>query len=351
MATWWERERGADADPDAEVSRRATRAIALEIAAMSAAMVISGAVLLLAVLWADAKRHGRRDPVTGALLVHLDFSDATGLTAVGTIGVVALAGIGTLVLARRAIRPLEESMRRQRTFVSDASHELRTPLAVASARSQQLVIMARGDAKVARVAEELHEDIKVMTDIVNDMLASVTGAGPGAAATLGPLLDQVVADMSLVASARGIRLEVTGGTGVSAPRPVALPEGELRRVLTSVIDNAIGYSPSDGVIGVNVRDTPGVVEVRVSDHGPGITGIEPARIFERFAHGAQPTTGDTTRTSHGIGLALVHDVLASRGGSIAIEHTGPDGTTFLLRLPHSAGGPGTAEEAVTPDGH
>ena len=75
-------------------------------------------------------------------------------------------------------------------------------------------------------------------------------------------------------------------------------------ILMSVINTAIGYSPAGSVVRVEVREGDQDVEVRVIDHGPGVTGIAPERVFERFAHGAAAPSGGSTRTSHGIGLAL-----------------------------------------------
>lgn len=353
MARWWVLSGGrpgSPPDPDRQVSRRTVRDIAVETAVLSAAMVIAGAILLFIGLWVDASRHNRRDPHTGALLVRLDPDDVTGLVIVVTIGVVFLAGLGTLLLARRAIRPLEESMRRQRSFVADASHELRTPLAVASARSQQLALMARGDPGVEAVARDLHSDIDIMATVVNDMLASLTeDHGSPGQADLALVLDQVAANMGIIAQDRSIRVVVSGsGAGGYV---VGLPEGELRRALTAVVDNAVGYSPTGGTVAIRVSGSGRSWEVRVSDQGPGISGIEPDRVFERFAHGAQPPSGGTTRSSHGIGLALVHDLLVRRGGSIGVEATGPAGTTFLLRFPGTGDRGRAHDDAERHDGH
>ena len=350
--TWWLMTRrrctrtgptGNSADPDREVFARAARDIAMEIAVLCAGMVIAGAAVLFGALWMEATRHNRRDPRSGALLVRLDPDDVTGLVLVVTIGVLVVAGVGTLAFVRRAIRPLEESMRRQRTFVADASHELRTPLAVASARSQQLALMARGDDDLEVVARSLHSDIGVMTGIVNDMLASL-GPEPTTPtdADLGAVLTRVVADMEVLARERAVGIGLDAGA--AAGRRVGLPESELRRALTAVVDNAVGFSPRGGTVRVLVEEVGSTSEVRVSDDGPGITGIAPARVFERFAHGTPPSADDPTRTSHGIGLALAHDLVTSRGGTITVESTGPAGTTILLRLPGTTHGPSTGQE-------
>ncbi len=341
MAQWWRpwAEDGPDArDPDRAVFRRATRDIALEIAGLSAVMVIGGALLLFVGLWIDALRHGgSRDPETGFLLIHLDPGDAAELALVVTVGVVALAGLATTALVRRAVHPLEESMRRQRAFVGDASHELRTPLAVMSARAQQLAIMVEGDDRLAPVAAELRADVTAMAGIVDDMLASVSdGGASGEAAPLRASVDQVIADLAVLAAERDVRLVGPAPDTASSRIEVALPAVQLRRALAAVVDNAIGHTPPGDDVEIRIRVEGRAAEVRVLDHGPGIAGIAPERVFERFAHGTPPASGDPTRSSHGIGLALAHDVVTRHGGSIDVERTGPEGTVFRLRLPVAA---------------
>ncbi len=80
------------------------------------------------------------------------------------------------------------------------------------------------------------------------------------------------------------------------------------------------------------------VTIRVADNGPGVVGIEPARVFDRFAHGTpvDATTMTTTRTGYGIGLALVRDIALRAGGDAVVEHTDSSGTVFALHLPIAA---------------
>lgn len=324
-----------EADPDRAVTRHASRAIARDIAVLSAVMVLAGAALFVIGLWVEAHRSRRGLPHGDIFEVHVDMSDATGLIVVVAVGVVIIAGLGTLLIARRAMRPLEESMRRQRSFVSDASHELRTPLAVASARAQQLERLARGDEKVRTVACKLRSDITAMSDIVDDMLASVGGEiRDPSLSQWRPVVLSAAEDMELVASRRGVHVlvdvpETSGGT-------TPMPAGELRRVLGALIDNAVGYTRAGGTVHVTATEGHRDLLIRVRDEGEGISGIAPERVFDRFAHGAPPESGDESRSSHGIGLALVHDLVTRRGGTVRVESTGPRGTIFLVVLPAQA---------------
>jgi signal transduction histidine kinase len=76
--------------------------------------------------------------------------------------------------------------------------------------------------------------------------------------------------------------------------------------------------------------------VRVTDAGPGIAAQDLPHVFERFyradrSRATDPSTG--RRAGSGLGLTIARELLAANGGSIAVERTGPDGTTFVLMVP------------------
>lgn len=327
-----------DLTPDAPGYRRSTRAIGWQVAAVCAGLVLVGAVLALAyVFWQTrpAERNGPPDP--GSVRVFLDPADLAVAGVVVGIGAVACAGAAAWLIARRAVRPLEEAARIQRRFVADASHELRTPLAVLNARLQQLAVLPAGDAQGQEVLRALRDDARIMSAIVDDMLATATGTPvTSGVAALSEVMTGAVADMALLAQQRGVEVVAHPLT-----EHLALPAAELRRCLVALIDNAIDHSPSGGIVTVTAARDGSVVRITVTDVGAGIVGIDPARVFDRFAHGASPPTGPDdgygaaggSRTRFGIGLALVKELAERHGGAVRIAETGPGGTAFELALP------------------
>ena len=110
---------------------------------------------------------------------------------------------------------------------------------------------------------------------------------------------------------------------------VPVPPVTLVRALVALLDNAVAHSPAGGSIELSARRLASGVEIRVADHGAGISGIDPAEVFERFAR-----TPDSGRgRGFGIGLSLVRDIAQRAGGSVVVESTSPGGTVFLLTLP------------------
>ena len=309
---------GARDGADRDIIRRSARRVALQVAALCASMVVTGAALFFLALW--LKAGDAPDPSEPNVTVSVDVVDFSIAGLVLGIAAVVLAGAAGFLFARRANQPVEEALERQHNFIADASHELRTPLSVMHLRVQKLEMLTRGDERVRPVVVELRRDTRRMVDIVDDLLSLATAtADADATANLAD---------ALVALETGA--DVVVHNAVAKDAHVRLAPVALERCLTALVTNAKNYARS--TVQVNARAVGDSVVVRVSDDGPGIQGIEPQRIFDRFAHG----TGGAGQ-SHGIGLALVRDSVTRAGGRVAVEHTGPGGTTIAMTMLRAEG--------------
>jgi signal transduction histidine kinase len=77
------------------------------------------------------------------------------------------------------------------------------------------------------------------------------------------------------------------------------------------------------------------VVIRITDAGPGIDEADVAHVFERFYRADRSRSSGAGQGGSGIGLTIARELLAANGGSIQVERTGPDGTTFAIGLPAS----------------
>jgi signal transduction histidine kinase len=113
---------------------------------------------------------------------------------------------------------------------------------------------------------------------------------------------------------------------------------QLGRAVRNVVTNAIQHSPVGGTVRVSLWATPTEVEVRVTDQGPGIVPDDLPHVFERFyrADRARGAGAGVRRSGSGIGLTIARELLVANHGRIAVERTGPEGTTFLIGLPRVA---------------
>ena len=124
------------------------------------------------------------------------------------------------------------------------------------------------------------------------------------------------------ADRQGVRVDV-----VPVAVRAAIADVALDRCLVALVNNAISHAPENSRVEVVASSSGQRVQIRVTDRGAGIRGIDPQHVFDRFASGRGGRA-----VSHGIGLALVRETLARVGGTVSVESTGPEGTVFLLDL-------------------
>lgn len=320
-------------DADNVLIRAAARRVATTITLAISLLVLAVLVAAFSVVFTQVPLGDLFTPRRHETVVDIEGSDILlGGVLVGAFAI-ASAGLVGWWVTRRAVRPLADALRRQRQFVADASHELRTPLAILDSRLQMFQRSLAASDPHHAIAAELRSDSRALINVVTDLLEGIDVplSTPATPANILKTIDAAVAAMSVLASERGVQL---AGDKVDGRLFVRMPEASLHRSLTALLDNAVKHSPPGAAVTVTTRRTGGVVLIDVADHGPGIQGITPDRVFDRFARSADAIDGGgTARTGFGIGLALVQDTVARYGGSASVSATSTAGTTITLRLP------------------
>jgi two-component system OmpR family sensor kinase len=260
----------------------------------------------------QAEERGR---LYGALAV----AEAAGLLAAFVVG---------QLLARRAIAPLGEALSRQRRFVADASHELRTPLTQLHTRAQLLERrLGPGDAALADDVRSMVTGTRQLGEVIEDLLLSADFRQADLGAVdLAVLADDLAAAESARAQARGVTIAVRReGTADHVVRGVA---PALRRVITALLDNALGHTGAGGRVDVTVTREETAVVLTVRDDGVGLDPADAERLFARFTRGEH---GEGRR--FGLGLALVREVVDGHGGTVTADGRPGEGAVFTVRLP------------------
>lgn len=323
-------------DSDILAVRRASRLVGVRIAVACTAVVLVVITAVFLYILSEITPAELFEPVPDA--ENLTVGAVALLRGVAILGaaLIVFAGVMSWLVTRRAVQPLGEALRIQRAFVADASHELRTPLAVLDARLQILQRgLPDGDPSSGVVAE-LRRDAKSLIHIVNELLesAELGGASPteAEASDVIAAAQRAVQTMSLLAAEKQIAITFTAPEQASSYVP---PSG-ITRCAVALIDNALRFAPPHSTVSVEVAATPKTVSIVVRDHGPGIQGIDPARIFDRFAHsGSAVGGGGDTKAGFGIGLSLVRDIAVRYGGSIEVLDSSASGTAICLTVPRA----------------
>jgi len=215
---------------------------------------------------------------------------------------------------------LEESLRAQQQLIADASHELRTPL---TAHRANVELLARPDLPPERRAHVLGaavRGIEELSTLVSDLIQAARN-GKSVDARTPVALDKLVATAIGRAQRRAPRVRFESQI---EPHMLSGAPARIERALDNVLDNAIKWSPADGIVDVTVMG--GLVSVR--DHGPGIETGDLPHVLDRFyrAAAARRLPGS------GLGLAIVKQTVDDHGGSVTVANAEGGGTLVALRF-------------------
>ncbi|MBA3413872.1 MAG: HAMP domain-containing histidine kinase, partial [Chloroflexia bacterium] len=242
----------------------------------------------------------------------------------------------------RLLREAQSAVSLRDEFLSSASHDLKNPLTAIRGRVQLLLRRAAKDGTVP--PDRLIGGLKEIEAAAEKMQRMIDELQDVSSLQLGRELTFERRPTDLVQLARDM-IHVSGE--ISTFHQVILEDGEpdlivdvdpgrIGRVLDNLISNAIKYSPDGGEVTVTVRQVTGEddgrewAEIAVRDRGIGIPATDLPRLFERFFRGSN--VSDQIGGS-GIGLAGVHLIVTQHGGTVSVDSTEGEGSTFTVRLP------------------
>ncbi|HZP37882.1 MAG TPA: heavy metal sensor histidine kinase [Methylomirabilota bacterium] len=226
---------------------------------------------------------------------------------------------------------LEDAFGQTRRFAADAAHELRTPLTALRGGIEVALRMERTPEEYRRVLASSLEEVQRLIRLAEDLLLlSRSLAGPDGArgpVDLEPLVLEVFELGARVGQAAGVAVRVDA----TAPLTARGDGGALRRALLNLVENAVKYTPRGGKVEIALAGAAGVAEITVADTGIGIEPAEIERIFEPFHRLEAARAHDTGGA--GLGLAIARSIVIAHGGTITVESTPGAGSRFTVRLP------------------
>jgi two-component system OmpR family sensor kinase len=245
------------------------------------------------------------------------------------VGRLALALNTMLGQIEAAFGERAASEARLRRFVADASHELRTPVATIRGYAE---LFRRGaadrPADLAKAMRRIESEAERMGSLVDEMLllARLDQGRPLARepVDLVALGEDAVADARAVEPDRPLAFEANGGAVIVDGDPAG-----LRQVLGNLLANVRCHTPpgAPATVRLGVRDGAAVIEV--ADEGPGLTGEQRERVFERFYR----VDRVRARGGSGLGLSIVAAVVAAHDGTATVTGAPGTGATFEVVIP------------------
>ena len=298
--------------------------------AFNGALLITGVVAVVAMLAAAALVANRLTrplrEVAGAAR-RLGHGDLTARARGGSDAESAELATAFNGMAER----LERSEALRRRAASDLAHDLATPATVLESQVQAMV-----DGVVPADAVQL-EKARVAAAGLSSLIGQLGELTQAEAAPLQrklELVDLVALAQEIVDANEGLLRERDVTATVQARRgasSASVDRGQVARALRNVVSNAIAYSPPGGSVRIGIDAGPPIA-IRVTDEGSGIDEDDLPFIFERF-YRADRSRGRVPGS--GIGLTVARELVTANGGSVEVESSGPDGTTFRIGLPSS----------------
>jgi signal transduction histidine kinase len=218
------------------------------------------------------------------------------------------------------------------------AHDLRTPLTRLRGTAELALQPGAEPAATREALVDCIEESERVLQMLNTLM-DITEAETGMMklqrepADLCHLVREVVELYQYVAEERSVAVRVE----LPAPCEVSVDRNRMRQVFANLLDNAIKYTPENGVVTISVRDEPERVVVLFRDTGIGIAPEEHDKIWARLYR------SDKSRSRHGLGLglSLVKAVVEAHRGSVAVTSRLGGGSEFAVLLPKESGQSGT----------
>ncbi|WP_363315573.1 sensor histidine kinase [uncultured Flavonifractor sp.] len=238
-----------------------------------------------------------------------------------------------LFLSSLALRPAERAWKQQRQFVADASHELKTPLTVILANTG--IVLAHPEDTVAAQSKWLEytqEEARQMKGLVEDLLFLAKSDATGqpfhpAEADLSELVQGCLLPFEPVAFEAGVALEAR----VEPALTLTGDEGQLRRLVRILLDNAIKYAGPQGTVTLELARQQDKLRLSVRNTGAPIPPEHLPHLFERFYRA--DAARDRSQGGYGLGLAIAKAIVEHHRGTITVSSRAETGTVFTVLLP------------------
>ena len=313
-----EAERRADPSPEADFLRRINLAILLSAVGATAIALVLGILLARAI----------SRPVR-------ELTEATQIVAQGDFGyqvqVRTQDELGELAKSfNQMSADLAQASQLRRQMTADIAHELRTPLSVILGYTEAL-----SDGKLhgsPGMYQAMYGEAQLLSHLVDDLRTlSLADAGELTLNRLpvapGECLERTAASQAALAAQQSVEVRVE----VAPNLPLIEADRErIAQVLGNLMSNALRYTPEGGTITLSAEAAGESVLLRVSDTGPGIEPDHLPYIFQRFYRADESRT---TNGESGLGLAIAKSLVEAHGGTITVESTVGQGTTFTVALP------------------
>ena len=233
-------------------------------------------------------------------------------------------------LADRAAKPLEDAITREKQFITDASHDLKTPLTVILSNTD--ILSRNQDCSVSEMSKWIDGTKQAagnMKELIEQMLVLSESEAKTEIQKRDVNISDIAEKNALVMESVAYEKNINYRTEIQPNIIIKGSADYVKRIVISLIENAIKYETDGGSICVSLNQSKKYVYFSVRNKSSVISKVDISHKFERFYRADKSRHADG---SHGLGLAIVKNLTELMNGKIEVSSNEKDGTTFTVTL-------------------
>ncbi len=248
-----------------------------------------------------------------------------GISALGILGVFLLL----LVFSDRIVRPVAESYEKQKRFITDAGHELKTPITIIRADADVLESELDGESEwISDIRKQTNRLAELTEDLIYlSKMEEENAALQMQSFSFSELVDETAQSFQSLAFSKGKNFSFS----VTPDLRVNGDEKALAKLVSILLDNAMKYSPENGIVELRLEQSGRLARLMVRNSTPPMEKGNADRLFERFAR--EDRSRNSESGGFGLGLAIAKAVTEAHKGTIHAESEDGVSLTVTAELP------------------
>jgi signal transduction histidine kinase len=249
------------------------------------------------------------------------------------LGMLLISGVSWW-LSGLAMQPIYQSYQQIQQFTADAAHELRTPLSVARIAVDSALDVELIESETHNNLEIVRRQVRHLSRLAEDLLwLSRLEAKQLPTQSQPCCLNDLVSDLEEELAPLAIAAHIDLQLEILVDRQIYIngDSDRMYRSIANLIQNAIQYTPPNGVVTIRLASSDRTATIAIQDTGIGIAPKDLPHIFDRFYRIQSDRSRSTGGT--GLGLAIARAIIQNHHGNIQVHSQLTLGTNFIVHLP------------------